>query len=400
MPLVFKGYGGGPVLTDPGALPAVAPSEAFPEGITWGDIYPESFQPTWEFPSSFQQTWEQSEPSLDFSSDEALKGSVQEYARYQAGIERFADVPAGKCYHIRIYQTKRLFHPLPGEPFNDDEDWLCNAIAGDVFLTYDYWSTAFPEFECPEWYINPPAFCAGYPQKLETIAFNGPIPPYVGPPFFNALCGGGHFEVVGYRDDCNTGEVQEPMPLDPPVSPPLIPEGVPMPNVNPPVKLFGGVTYNTGPEPGYTELEPVLGGYAVNIGVPCPCSDGAPGPEGPQGPPGPQGPAGPAGPEGPEGPEGPQGEPGEPGGDGMQLDPMILKIREYNPDTGNEEQVQQLIHLPSDGENTMAVAYQVIIRHLEKIERALGVKRGAVVARAEYFPEDEAPEGFPNEGVG
>jgi hypothetical protein len=88
------------------------------------------------------------------------------------------------------------------------------------------------------------------------------------------------------------------MPITQPTAIQIQP-GVPIPTVpstSQPPMLYGGVCIDVGQsQPGYTELVPHLDGYQINIGVPCPCTDGAkgdkgdPGQQGEQGLPGPQG---------------------------------------------------------------------------------------------------------------
>lgn len=302
----------GLILSEPGKLVAIPASEGQPE-VLWGEIYRQELQPEWLHPQNAAGQYESIDPSLDFGSQESLIESLKGYAAKKALAEGLAEVPDGKCLHIEIWQTRRLFPPHPGGSTIPSLDYLCTPYGGERVQTYEYWHTEMPTFGCPPAEILPPAQCQGYPQKIESIDFHGATPLYTGPSFFTPICGGGIAKVIGYRDDCSSGAISQPMPINPPLAPPYIPAGVPLPAPNPPITLYGGVVENVGPgepgyvdvvpsgdgfelnlgvpppvltggtienvesNPGYVELEPTEDGYTVNLGVPCPCTGGGEG---------------------------------------------------------------------------------------------------------------------------
>lgn len=391
MLLTVKDPGSYPVLVDPGAV-------VFPNGMSAGDLFPKLLSPKWESFSEFQSNFSPSPPLFDPSaSDAEIKTNLEGWARINTANTSFDEVPVGQCYHIKIWQHKAIsYQELTGDtdpPF--PHPW-CDLQAGEKILTYDYWHTELPTFDCIDIQTSG-NICSLYPKFVETIDFHGVSPVYLGPSFTVYYCQGGQVEIVEYKSTCaSTEEPQEPMPIELPSTPELVP-GVPLPDepprTNPPV-LNGGVTYNTGPLPGYVEMIPEEdGSYTVDIGVPCPCTDGEPGPPGE---PGEQGPPGPPGPPGIDGDEGPPGEPGQ----DMALERFIFKRRQINPETGELENQDIDIYVPSDGENNSATAFAILYEYLEVIQRLFLRERSVEGATIEYYPEGKAPLGIPGEGLG
>lgn len=359
MQLVFIGAGNVPpelIIVDPRQGVAIPGTEGQVD-TTWGDLFP-NWEPSWIQPNEAFNQYESLDPTLDFTDSETLRGSVEQWALKDALEKRMGEVPDGKCLHIEIWQEKRKFNEAPPGPAIDDHDFLCTAQGGDKVKTYEYWHTSLPTFNCPPDVIPLPAYCAGYPQEIETINFNGASPLYVGPPFFIPHCGGGVAIVIGYRDDCSSGGSLEPLPISNPVPPPTIPEGVPLPDVPAPVTLTGGVTYNVPPgepgtvdlspdgdgwkidigvpapvltggtvenvgdDPGYVELEPSEDGYVVNLKVPCPCDTG-----------------------------------------GAPLKPYTILEPKYEPNGRPGVQPRQVM-IPDDGENSEAPLWDALFRTL------------------------------------
>jgi len=378
-------------LVDPGRVLLKDPSPAYPYPLYARDLYPHLTAPTWETPEQFQANYADQAGLFDPSGTDAeIRSFLQGEARKFEASQTANQIPDGACLHIKIYGNYWFWDHNP----TYTECWYNYNGFGNPRVIYDYWSTEYPIFDTKYY---PGFFCNGGDATLQgSKVINLPPDTFAlafGPDYWHK----DHVEIVEWKPDCALqGGVQNPMPIPPPAKPTLV-AGVPLPaeppRTNPPV-LHGGVTVNTGPLPGYVQMNPELdGSYSGNLGVPCPCVDGQPGP------PGADGAQGPPGPAGADGPPGADGQPGPPGAD-LMLKEYIYRTRERDPQTGNLVDVDTPIWVPADLQNDSGSAFWLIYRYLENLKLLFQVdniqERGAV----EVFPQGEAPSGFQGEGIG
>lgn len=84
----------------------------------------------------------------------------------------------------------------------------------------------------------------------------------------------------------------------------------------------------------------------------------------------------------------------------MALERFIFKRRQIDPETGELENQDIDIFVPSDGENNSGTAFAILYEYLEVIQRLFLRERSVEGATLEYYPEGKAPLGIPGEGLG
>ena len=252
---------------------------------TYGDVFPESAAPYFKTREAFIDEFNFDLPPLtaeNFSDPEVFKLYAEH--TYAALDGNYEEQLYDTCYLYEIYEQRRVSIADPNTSSG------CDIWTG---TTYDYktsqWWPTPPVFDCDQ----QPIF--GHPTWLNCKEYGYFVHPITGahlfefgpdwfPPSYPVYrCGYGYYTIVDETDDCDsvTGE-QFRVPITQPD--PTLPSGVddpPPPRLSPPPVLNSGITENTMSDPGYAELVPEEdGSYTLNIGVPCPCTDGEPGPPG------------------------------------------------------------------------------------------------------------------------
>ena len=346
-----------------------------------GDIWPSSTSNFYESPSDFQANYTNLVPLFDPFSLDSVNETTLQYARQKAAYDSDGDwgeVPVGSCLHIQIF--KNYFAWNSNAPYNCIIPWYPDGQQN--ILVWDYWSYEPPVF------ANTPfcnSFCAGYEICFEGQTLTNPPPGVFPGGFGDTYSNLDYWIVTAYKADCddigNIGE--EPIMVAEPIVPTL-PEGVPAPPPPPrsnPTILHGGVVENTGPSPGYVELVPEPdNSVTINLGVPCPCTDGEPGPPGADGEPG---------------PPGADGEPGPPGADGVDLMLVPKRITRpvINPETGEIEPRNIDCFVPGDGTNDLSTLVNEILLLLAEIQMNRLWPLESERSGGDAFP-------YPDEGVG
>lgn len=357
-----------------------------------GELFPSLGKSTWESPQVFiENTPSTLTPLFDPRTDEPSE-FFGDYARWETGAEHpelFGEVQDAACMHIKIYADYWQWNNQP--PYNCTQRYY--PPSQQNILIYDYWSTQIPNFG---WKTYHNTACSGVDSPLDGNTVTN-LPPNTPASGFGAdYWTLNHWIVTEQRPNCSVpGGEQEPMPVDPPIVPSL-PVGIPEPPVPPrSIPTFNlGVTENVGLDPGYTELVPETDNtFTLNIGVPCPCVDGDPGPEGPAGPQGPQGPMGPQGPEGPEGPQGPQGV------DTMEMKPLSLRRPYYDPEENRWRVREFEVFVPATATNDFGAAYAELWYALQELMKLRRQPHREELVYGEWFPEGELPSGDHGDGT-
>lgn len=352
-----------------------------------GDIYPQSTAPV---PLTFDLFKELNtkplkgvfDPATDNPGDVFGRQALQGFAQDNPGL--FGEIPANACMHIQVI----------GDQFETDFNCENTFTFGTQrnLIFYDYWDTQLPSIFAHNW-DGALGGCPGHYYPGSIAVFPGYQPSCVNL--------GGCFwmrnlfvRVLEYVDSCdNTSNPRGPTVPELPIVPSL-PVGYPSPPTPPRAvpKFELGAVVNVGATPGYTQLVPQSdGSFKLNVGVPCPCTDGAPGADGPPGPRGPAGPSGPPGAAGPPGADGAPGPQGPPGAD-MELKKVVLE-REYPDHTGEFKLIAEEIYVPTDGVHDMSTTYGALFDLLQLLFIGRrGFKRGREVT-GEWYELGDGPKG-------
>ncbi|OQR26368.1 hypothetical protein BWR59_31605 [Pseudomonas sp. Bc-h] len=139
---------------------------------------------------------------------------------------------------------------------------------------------------------------------------------------------------------------------------------------------------NVGGTTGYTHLDPIDPfTYQVNIGVPCPCTNGDKGDKGDKGD---QGDPGAPGAPGSTGPKGDKGDKGDPGDGTSMLKEFTVTRKMQNPLTGAVEDHEDTVFLPTDGTNDMGTAFGILFHSLFQLLRGYTLSVPANNFEGEY----------------
>ena len=275
-----------------------------------GDLYPKSTVTEWESPKDFQNNYTDEAPQIDFTGtdlDEPFRLLARQSAASADG-SGWGAVPDGACMHIQIFADMYIFNPNP--PYFCAIDY--RRYPPNPVKFYDYWHTVKPEITEFIFVCEGPNCIGetGVGTAVDTHKYPAPQLLSTGMEHSD----GAYWICTEYKDVCDSGQTKENEPVQEPIIP-VLPVGVPPPPEPPRAKtlLYGGVVTNVGPNPGTVTMTPQGDGYRVDLGVPCPCTDGAPGAPGA---PGAAGAAGEPGAAGEKGADGEPGEKGEKGADG------------------------------------------------------------------------------------
>ena len=322
------------------------------DGPLYGEVHPDNTPPKLEGKAEIGDNWN---PDYDMpqwgQDDTTFYLNAQDWLRHKYLAGKAEYLPPGKEYCWEVFSNNGTQTSLPLN---------CEIqFDGPPRLVAHFWTTEEPSlYEYPQPFIYP---CGGEEAGSwlqVSVSLAGLVDDtdnYFEEGFDLASCYAENTVLTncGWREP-GTTEVNLPVPI--PVPPALTrPEGIPdvppTPQAPPPT-LVGGIAINTGNDPGYVELEPQEDhSILVNVGVPCPCTDGQ------DGEPGPQGPQGPPGPQGPQGPQGEQGPPGT-GGDGVcDFVEKTLTRKDINPDTGEVYERNVTVQIPTNGEVDMTSLY-------------------------------------------
>lgn len=171
-------------------------------------------------------------------------------------------------------------------------------------------------------------------------------------------------------------------------------------NTAPPPTLTGGNIENVGNnQPGYIHLVPAGDGYRLDLGVPCPCSDGAPGlpglpgDKGDKGDPGDPGIPGDKGDKGEKGDRGLPGDKGNPGAPGMTT--LVPKEGEFPTfgEDGRPTLVKKTIYVPgNEGDTDTAELYNEIFIMLKMIMLGMRYPHAVTMGSFEAVSDSWKPQ--------
>jgi hypothetical protein len=242
LPLVWVNApeNGGPVGSFPGQVPYPNPNPLDHEVAHFGDYFPKESEPIYETPNDFLTNYTPSTPTIDPTAPSSpdFTTNLQAAARQYYATDHLGDAAPSKYYFITVYQNRRI------------DGGGCATLGCGLWKgylvekTYQYWWNYLPSFSC---YHNIDPICdgAGCPDQWEEIDFHGATPTFISPWLGKYLCGGGFFTATLQSDNPDGSDPEEIMTIPPP-TPPIIPDGIPVPPVPlrapPPVILTGSVS--------------------------------------------------------------------------------------------------------------------------------------------------------------